>query len=87
MKNSFKVDFSIDNLSLNEQQKVFETVVNCLDYSQRQNLHITITDPIGGKHFIWDNKGVDPDNTPCKKCSFINCADCMVYEGRKNKKG
>ena len=41
-KNIYKVDFSIDNLSLAEQQEVFEAVIKKLDFNQRQDLHITV---------------------------------------------
>ena len=58
-KNIFKVDFSIDNLSLIEQEKIFKGLISMLDYNSRQNLHIIVTDRIGGKHFIWDKKGID----------------------------
>lgn len=85
-KNIYKVDFSIDNLSLAEQQEVFEAVVKKLDFNQRQDLHITVTDSIGGKHFIWDDKGIDPNGINCSRCKNIDCYDCMIYQSRENKK-
>ena len=85
-KNIYKVDFSIDNLSLAEQQEVFEAVVKKLDFNQRQDLHITVTDSIGGKHFIWDDKGIDPKGIKCYSCKNIDCYDCMIYQSRENKK-
>lgn len=85
-KNIYKVDFSIDNLSLAEQQEVFEAVVKKLDFNQRQDLHITVTDSIGGKHFIWDDKGIDPNGINCSRCKNIDCYDCIIYQSRENKK-
>lgn len=85
-KNIYKVDFSIDNLSLAEQQAVFEAVIKKLDFNQRQDLHITVTDSIGGKHFIWDDKGIDPNGINCSRCKNIDCYDCMIYQSRENKK-
>ena len=85
-KNIYKVDFSIDNLSLAEQQEIFEAVVKKLDFNQRQDLHITVTDSIGGKHFIWDDKGIDPNGINCSRCKNIDCYDCMIYQSRENKK-
>ena len=82
-KNFYKVDFSIDNLSLKEQQHIFEVLLSQLNYNQRQDLHITVTDSVGGKHFIWDNKGIDPNGVKCPKCSDIDCYDCPIYNGRK----
>lgn len=85
-KCKYKVDFSIDDLSLKKQQEVFEAVLSILDYNERQNFHISITDPSGGIHFIWDNTGWDPDGVDCKQCNNINCAECLIYEERLNKK-
>lgn len=85
-KNNYKVDFSIDNLTMKEQQEIFETVVKKLDFNQRQDLHITVTDSIGGKHFIWDDKGIDPNGINCSRCKNIDCYDCIIYQSRENKK-
>ena len=85
-KNIYKVDFSIDILSLAEQQEVFEAVIKKLDFNQRQDLHITVTDSIGGKHFIWDDKGIDPNGINCSRCKNIDCYDCLIYQSRENKK-
>lgn len=83
VKNRYKVEFSIDNLSLKEQNEIFKNLLAQLDYSQRQDLHITITDCIGGKHFIWDGYGIDPNGIKCPKCSGIDCYDCPIYNRRK----
>ena len=83
VKNRYKVEFSIDNLSLKEQNDIFKNLLAQLDYSQRQDLHITITDVIGGRHFIWDGYGIDPNGIKCPKCSGIDCYDCPIYNGRK----
>ena len=87
-KNFYKVDFSIDNLSLKEQQHIFEVLLSQLNYNQRQDLHITVTDPMGGKHFIWDGYGIDPNGLKCLKCNAIDCTDCPSYKRRgENKNG
>ena len=83
--NYYKVDFSIDKLTMAEQQKVFEAVIKCLDYSKRQDLHVTVTDYLGGQHFIWDNQGISPDGIGCKHCNMISCADCIIYDRRRRK--
>lgn len=83
IKNRYKVEFSIDNLSLKEQNEIFKNLFAQLDYSKRQDLHIIITDVIGGKHFIWDGYGIDPNGVKCPKCSGIDCHDCPIYNGRK----
>lgn len=83
VKNRYKVEFSIDNLSLKEQNEIFKNLLAQLDYSKRQDLHIIITDVIGGKHFIWDGYGIDPNGVKCPKCSGIDCYDCPIYSRRK----
>lgn len=83
-KNLYKVDFSIDNLSLIQQEQIFRNLIKMLDYDMRQNLHITVTDSIGGKHFIWDNKGISPDGKKCNKCFSINCDECIFYRSNNN---
>lgn len=85
-KNLFRVDFSVDNISLKEQQDLFNKVVDALDYNGRQNLHITVTDRIGGQHKVWDNTGVDPDGDFCKKCINVDCAECEVYLDKERSK-
>ena len=83
VKNRYKVEFSIDNLSLKEQNEIFKNLLAQLDYSKRQDLHIIITDVIGGKHFIWDGYGIDPNGVKCPKCSGIDCYDCPIYSRRR----
>lgn len=83
IKNRYKVEFSIDNLSLKEQNEIFKNLFAQLDYSKRQDLHIIITDVIGGKHFIWDGYGIDPNGVKCPKCSGIDCYDCPIYSRRR----
>lgn len=83
-KQIYKVEFSIDGLSLAEQNKFYNKLINILDEDQRYNLHITITDAIGGKHHIWDNKGFDPNGKLCRECKSIDCEDCSTYIAREN---
>ena len=84
-KNLYKVQFSIDNLSLAQQEQIFKNLIKMLDYNMRQDLHIIVTDSIGGKHFIWDNKGIDPNGINCIRCKNIDCYDCPIYQSRENK--
>ena len=81
-KSVYKVEFSIDNLTMREQQEVFNNLIKSLNYDQRQDLHITVTDSIGGKHFVWDGYGIDPNGTRCEKCKMIECDGCPIYEKR-----
>lgn len=83
-RSMYKIEFSIDNLSLKEQQNIFETVLAKLDYNQRQNFHVTVIDFLGGKHNIWDGEGtgIDPNGEFCKKCKLIDCESCVIYLNR-----
>lgn len=87
MKSLFKVDFSIEGLTLTDQQAIFDSILPRLTYNQRQSFHITVTDPLGGVHYIWDDKGVDPSGAPCKNCKLVDCTGCAVYEERMKKNG
>lgn len=81
-KNTFKVEFSVDNLSLKEQQQIFDILMKNLDYGEKEGLHITVTDPLGGKHYVWDDKGEDPEGVKCSRCKMIDCSSCVLYERR-----
>lgn len=85
-RSTYQVDFSIDDLSMKEQQKIFDTVLAQLDYNQRMNLHVTVTDFMGGKHFVWDGTGEDPDGVKCVKCGLIDCERCALYMSRQKLK-
>lgn len=78
----YKVIFSVDDITLKKQQEIFDKVLSVLNYTERQNLHITVIDPSGGQHNIWDNTGIDPNCVECKRCTGINCAECIIFEGR-----
>lgn len=81
----YKIDFSIDDLSLSQQQQIFKKLIKMLDYDARQNLHVTVTDSIGGKHFIWDGNGERPNGIKCRQCNMIDCEDCLIYQNSKEK--
>ena len=85
-RSMYKVEFSIDNLTLYEQQKIFNGLLEQLNYDQRMDLHVTVTDFMGGKHFIWDGTGEDPDGVRCPKCGLIECEKCMLYMSRQKNK-
>lgn len=85
-KNLYKVEFSVDNLSMKEQEQFYKIILAQLDFEQRQNLHIKITDFIGGEHFLWEGYGIDPFGEKCNNCKFIDCETCAIYKNRKEKK-
>lgn len=85
MNNLYKVNFSIDKLSLAGQQKIYKYLIEGLTYEQKANLHIEVVDAVGGKHNIWDGTGFMPDGTLCKKCNMIDCEECFKYGKQNNK--
>jgi hypothetical protein len=82
----FQVDFSIANLSMNEQEKIYNLLVKNLTFQQKDNLHICITDPIGGKHYIYEDTGIMPNGINCDKCYNIECARCKSYIKEEERK-
>ena len=49
-------------------------------------LSITVEDPIGGKHNLWEDNGVKPNGEICKKCSLVDCQCCIKYKENKDGK-
>ena len=85
-RSMYQVEFSIDNLSMYEQQRIFQALLAQLNYNQRMDLHVTVTDFMGGKHYIWDGTGRDPDGVFCRECKMIDCENCLLYLKRKKLK-
>lgn len=82
-KNLYKVDFTVNNLSMKEQDHIFKVLLSHLTIEQRQNFHILVTDILGGQHYVWDGYGIDPDGIKCKKCLFIDCETCAIFKRRR----
>lgn len=75
----YLINFQIKDLSFSKQNKIFSKILNELDYDERQSLSVTLTDPIGGKHFIWERSGIDPQGVKCEKCPALTCEDCVIF--------
>lgn len=75
----YRVEFSIEDLSFLEQEKIYQHLISGLDFTQKEKLHITIFDPIGGSHHVWDNTGVTPEQIFCKECHELSCEKCKTY--------
>ena len=84
----YKVDFSISDMTLAEQDKFYRKLINLLNDKQRYNLSIKITDCLGGQHFIWDKAGtgVDPNGVSCRVCHMIDCEECVTFQMREKNK-
>ena len=82
----FKVEFTMNDLSLYEQQEVYNILAKYLSINAKSKLHIVVTDPINGKHEVWNNRGIDPNGMVCKKCVQVDCTNCSVYKHREETK-
>lgn len=80
----YNVTFSIGAITLKQQQEIYDLLRKNLSFDMKDHLQIMVTDPIGGKHDIWDNKGYMPNGDFCKKCDLVNCEFCRRYKGDKN---
>ena len=78
-KATYKVEFSFDNLSLAEQDRVYQKLMGVLDRPLKDALRINITDLIGGQHDPFYNKGIRPDKIECINCYNVDCASCKVW--------
>ena len=77
--NLYKVTFSIDNLTLYEQNQIYN-LLNKLDFNLKDNMNILITDPIGGIHDPLNRIGIMPNKNKCKlNCIRVNCSDCPEW--------
>lgn len=77
----YEVIFSVNKLSLYEQEEIYQSLIKILTFEQKRNFNIVINDPIGGKHFVFDNTGIQPNGKICNFCERISCEDCQEYEG------
>ena len=85
MGNNYKVTFSIDGLTLMGQEQIYQALIKMLTPQQKDNLSIVVVDPVGGQHFVFDERGIQPDGEKCKKCLQYSCDACHTYQ-RKMKK-
>lgn len=77
---TYKVEFSLDGLSLAEQDHFYQNLLSILDQRQKDALRINIIDLIGGQHDPFSNKGIRPDKVECAKCGNVDCARCKVWK-------
>ena len=75
----FKVDFSVDKLSIKEADALYGSLMKALSFDMKDRLTINITDLLGGKHDIFHEVGFMPDGSECK-CVRIDCADCPKWQ-------
>ena len=82
----FTVVFSVGGISMKQQQEIYDLLRKNLSFDMKDYLSITVEDPIGGKHNLWEDNGVKPNGEICKKCLFIDCRNCIKYKEDKEDK-
>lgn len=82
----YKVTFSVEGITLKEQEEIYDLLRKNLSFDMKDHFDIVVEDPVGGKHYLWRDTGINPDGKECKKCATINCAMCYHYKGGKNGK-
>ncbi len=80
----YKVTFSVEGITLREQEEIYDLLRKNLSFDMKDYLSITVEDPIGGKHNLWEDNGVKPNGEICKKCTFVDCQYCIKYREDKD---
>lgn len=82
----YTVVFSVNGISMMQQQEIYDLLRKNLSFDMKDCLNITVEDPIGGKHNLWEENGVKPNGEICKECSFFDCQYCVKYREDKDGK-
>jgi hypothetical protein len=77
---TYKVEFSFNDLSLAEQDRLYRKLYSILDFDLKDRMAINVTDLLGGQHDVFLNKGVRPDGVACEKCGDVDCARCKIWK-------
>lgn len=77
---TYSVEFSLEGLTLIEQERFYQKLMSILDQGMKDVLHIKVTDLVGGQHDIFYNKGVRPDGVSCNNCFSVDCTRCSVWK-------
>ena len=77
---TYKVEFSFSDLSLAQQDQLYNKLMSILDFSLKDKLNLKVIDLLGGTHDPLANTGVRPDGIECAKCGYVDCAFCKVWK-------
>ena len=50
---TYNVEFSLEGLTLIEQERFYQKLMSILDQSMKDILHIKVTDLVGGQHAVF----------------------------------
>lgn len=76
----YEVIFSLENLTLYEQEKIYQILIKNLSFDQKSKLKIKVIDPVNGTHFVFEDRGIQPNGTECKVCKRVDCRNCFKAE-------
>jgi hypothetical protein len=81
MANNYSLQINVENLNLNDLNKLYAVVHNWEEENdvigKRADIVVSYKDPIGGTHS--EGQGWDPEGNICGECSFITCEECGAY--------
>jgi hypothetical protein len=83
MNSEYDVTFKVKNVSLARQEEIYKLLVKTLSFDEKENFYIDVTDSLGGKHDIFNLKGIAPDGTHCRECKMINCEHCHLWKRKE----
>lgn len=76
----YKVNFSVDGVSLKQQEEIFNAVQKILNEEERKFMTMEIEDVVGGRHDFLNQTGIKPSGELCKRCISIDCRLCIDYK-------
>ena len=83
MNSEYEVIFKVRNVSLARQDEIYKTLMKILSFDEKETFSIDVIDSLGGKHDIFNLKGIAPDGTNCRECKMINCEHCHLWKRKE----
>lgn len=76
----FKTTFSVDKMTIAQADELYRKLISVLSFDLKDRLTLTIEDCVGGKHNLFQEEGISPNQTLCHKCCRLDCSDCPKWE-------
>ena len=81
----FDVTFSVENVTLQEQNQIYQALMKHLPSELKDRLAIEVKDVNGGRHQLLTETGITPEGTKCPLCKTIDCGQCPIWKRIKEK--
>lgn len=78
MEPTYKVEFSVNDLSLIEQEHLYKDLLKYFP-QYKSRLNVKVIDGLNGEHNLIENYGISPIGEKCDKCVAIDCMTCKKY--------